>query len=131
MHLVAHSSPELVPQFLGEQLPRTSHLMKDSFAADEPLIKLIPAETHPSPGKIRVSPLTSLMYERNLGGSIRMQQFLFCFKPTGVLSQQRTFPLSEKRDHRHHIATSPLALSSSERFRKRPQRSGFKDDNAL
>ena len=93
--------------------------------------KLTPSDIRPAAGKLRLSALMSLMYQQNLGGPIWLQQFLFGFKLTGIMSQKHTFPQSEKLIGRQPKSLAIIAKSNSRRFTERDQKSGYKNATKL
>ena len=81
--------------FRAEQPARMGQLIRDTSAACERWNRLIPTAICPSGGKLRLTPLMSLMYQHKPGGSIWIQQFLFGFKLTGALGRRSAFPATD------------------------------------
>ena len=94
-------------------------LVADTSSINREWGKLIPEDIRPAAGKLRLAALTRLMYQHNLGGPIWLQQFLLVFKITGILSQKRTFPQSEKLIGRQPKNLAIVAKSNSRRFTER------------
>ena len=124
----ATSAPESeVLRFWDTQLSRMYPMEQDAISSDTECDLLIPDELKPAAGKLRLAPLMSLMYEHNLGGTAWLDQFIFGFKLTRALSQQRAFPPS---DHMLKKKPKPLhiiAQSDADRFKERAAKSGYKN----
>ena len=66
--LAADCPPGDILSFRDAQLGRMAKLTKGSLAIDAEWNELIPLQTRPSAGNLRLSPLMSLMYRRIMGG---------------------------------------------------------------
>ena len=117
----------MVASFWGERLKRTANLVDDASPFDSDLEKLILPETHPDSGKIRLSPLISLMFQRNMGGSCWLQQFRFGFKLIGTPSPHRTCPPSPKLVDKAPLSPTKAAKANCRRFTESHRKSGFKN----
>ena len=125
------SPPDAVKSFWGKQLLRMTKLVSDSTQTDLSWNKLIPPEIAQAAGRVRLAPLMSLMAQRNLGGPIGIQQFLFGFRITGILSRRYAFPPSDKLSNKSPTDVNKLAQSDSQRFHDRDKKSGYKNATPL
>ena len=128
---VSSADPSAILSFWGDQLGRMERLASDSLSTDRAWNDLIPTTIRPAAGKLRLPPLLSLLNQRNMGGAICLQQFLFGFKRTGALRQRFAFSTSEKALPKRLIRLSKIASSTSSRFAERASRSGFKNAHLL
>ena len=128
---VSECAPELVTSFWEKQLGELTKLASDASDTNESWKKLIPTEIRPAAGKLNLPALMSLMDQFGLGGSNWLQQFLFGFKLTGVLSQRFAFPSAEKAGNSPILSPEELVKNSSTRFTERAAKSGFKNGSEL
>ena len=124
-------SPSDLTPFWSEQLKRTKQLLMGTTPFDSDRKQLSPPEIRSATGNLQISPLMSLMYQHNMGGSAWLRQFIFGFKLIGAFSQKHTFPRSEKLKNTTPISAQHIMQASSRRFTERARESGFKNAQPL
>ena len=83
--------PRGILSFRHAHLNKLDSLVRDTAQLEEHRNDLIPAETRPADGKIKIETLRNLPTPRHLGRTIWIQQLLFGFPLVGRLSQRETF----------------------------------------
>ena len=128
VNFASSSFRETVLSFCNAQMSRASTPSLASLPTDRDWNSLAHLPIRPEAGKVRTS---TLLRQRNIGGSIWLQQFLFGFPLVGAPIQPHDSPTSSRQAHTAPLDPAHLHLSSCARFTERVKRPGFKNCSDL
>ena len=125
------SSPSQIIHFWDSQLIALDKLIADSATTEAAWLELVPPETRPVAGRIRLHALMFLTTQCEAGGSIWLQQFLFGFPLVGRLAQPRCYPTKPQDASKKEEPITKLFNTNESRFSDRANKSGFKNCKLL
>ena len=128
---IRDSPPGLILNFWDSQLTALDNLISDSPETEKAWTSLIPPETAPAAGRVRLAALMSLAIQGQVGGTIWLQQFLFGFPLVGRLAQPRCYPFKLKDSLNKAEPLSKIRNTNNSRFSDRARKSGYKNAKAL
>ena len=113
------------------QISAVGKLVQAADQTEKLWLDLIPTESMPVAGKLRIAPLILLADQCAVGGAVWLQQRLFGFPLVGRLSQHSCYPDKLKEARKHAEPIKKIMKTNFSRFQDSASKSGRVNAKAL